>query len=51
MRSKCCFAHLSTAIGTKRNVLTANLTVKLVRRRQIELGFKELRALETIEWE
>jgi hypothetical protein len=51
LHSKYCFRHLSPAIGTKQNVLTVNVTVKLNLRRGNSRFFKRLQAVETIEWE
>jgi hypothetical protein len=51
LRSKCRFRDLSPAIGTKQNVLTVGVTVKLNLRSGSILSFNRLQALETIEWE
>jgi hypothetical protein len=42
---------LSPAIGTKQNVLTVNVTVKLNLRGGNSMFFRRLQALETTEWE
>jgi hypothetical protein len=51
LHSKYCFRHLSSAIGTKQNVLTVKVTVKLILAGGNSRLFKRLRVLETIEWE
>jgi hypothetical protein len=51
LRNKDCFRDLSPAVGTKQNVSTVNVTVKLNWRGVNSRLFKRLQALETIEWE
>ena len=51
LHSKYCFRHLSSAIGTKQNVLTVNVMVNSNLRRGNSRFFKRLQGLETIEWE
>jgi hypothetical protein len=43
--------HLSRSVGAKQNILAVNLTVKLRWCGGKSSNFKQLRALETIEWE